>query len=98
MPTARGGVAGAVFDGLFVVAGGEQPSGTFTEVEAFDKFKSFVYGAVRFVEGRGELHWKWRCILGPIAGRYAPAAIGWRPGASRLYRFGGGSWSMCRGG
>jgi N-acetylneuraminic acid mutarotase len=36
MPTARGGVAGAVFDGLFVVAGGEQLSGTFTEVEAFD--------------------------------------------------------------
>ncbi|MDQ3774376.1 MAG: hypothetical protein M3461_08455 [Pseudomonadota bacterium] len=24
------------------------------------KFKSFIDGAVRFVEGRGEPHWKWR--------------------------------------
>ncbi|MGQ0594163.1 MAG: kelch repeat-containing protein [Gammaproteobacteria bacterium] len=36
MPTARGGVAGAAFDGLFVVAGGERPGATHAEVEAFD--------------------------------------------------------------
>ncbi|MFH0341663.1 MAG: hypothetical protein ACHBNF_05910 [Chromatiales bacterium] len=35
-PTARGGVAGAAFDGLFVVAGGERPGATHAEVEAFD--------------------------------------------------------------
>lgn len=36
MPTARGGVAGTFFNGMFVVVGGEQPSGTFDSVEAFD--------------------------------------------------------------
>jgi N-acetylneuraminic acid mutarotase len=36
MPTPRGGIAGTVFDGLFVVAGGEQPTATHSEVEAFD--------------------------------------------------------------
>jgi N-acetylneuraminic acid mutarotase len=36
LPTARGGAAGAVFDDLFVVVGGEQPGGTFSEAEAFD--------------------------------------------------------------
>jgi non-specific serine/threonine protein kinase len=36
MPTARGGVVGAAFDGLFVVAGGERPGATHAEVEGFD--------------------------------------------------------------
>lgn len=36
MPTPRGGVAGAFFRGMFIVAGGEQPQGTFNHVEAFN--------------------------------------------------------------
>ncbi len=34
------GAAGRVFDDLFVVVGGEQPAGTFSEVEGFDPASS----------------------------------------------------------
>ncbi len=40
LPTARGGIAAAVYDGLIIVAGGEGnsavPSGVFPDVEAYD--------------------------------------------------------------
>ena len=36
MPTARSGIAAAVLDGRIFVVGGEAPSGTFQEVEAYD--------------------------------------------------------------
>ncbi|HKW78722.1 MAG TPA: galactose oxidase, partial [Candidatus Limnocylindria bacterium] len=36
LPTPRGGLGAAVLDGALYVAGGEQPFGTFREVEAFD--------------------------------------------------------------
>jgi hypothetical protein len=36
MPTARSGIAAATLAGRVVVVGGEAPSGTFGEVEAYD--------------------------------------------------------------
>ncbi len=36
MPTARSGIAAAVLKGEILVFGGEAPSGTFDEVEAYD--------------------------------------------------------------
>ncbi len=43
MPLARGGIGGTGLEGLFVVAGGEHPLGTFSDVDAFDpKAKKWV--------------------------------------------------------
>jgi hypothetical protein len=36
MPTARSGIAAAVLAGKIFVVGGEAPSGTFSQVEAYD--------------------------------------------------------------
>jgi len=39
LPTARGGIAGAIFDGQFVVVGGEGRGSTFSQVEAYDPLR-----------------------------------------------------------
>jgi N-acetylneuraminic acid mutarotase len=36
LPTARSGIAAAILDGRIVIVGGEAPSGTFNQVEAYD--------------------------------------------------------------
>jgi len=36
MPTARSGIAAAVFGGRIFIVGGEAPSGTFNQVESYD--------------------------------------------------------------